>query len=226
MKVVQHQVFINRLACNILNLANKHIISLIPAYMPIHLIVEAIYHRDRHPEWHLLPHIDEVIFPLWGQLEVDLLESLHTKHCLHYHPLENVLHLGALGLNVFNHPGKFGWVMCFLLLMLISLVLSRSLVEHITGQFRCLILVTPCWIEASWLPTVLNMLVDILYCSPNVKKSCHGWFNGLHAQGSAITAFNLACSAMFVLQTGVLFLSISANGKSNSSVYDKNYQQC
>ena len=31
----------------------------------------------------------------------------------------------------------------------------------VTGQFRLPILVAPCWMEAPWLPTVLNMLAGI-----------------------------------------------------------------
>ena len=42
----------------------------------------------------------------------------------------------------------------------VPLALSKFLAEHNTSQFRLLILVTPCWIEAPCLPTVLNMLVD------------------------------------------------------------------
>ena len=42
-----------------------------------------------------------------------------------------------------------------------SVHLSKFLAEHVKGQLRCLILVAPCWMEAPWLPTVLNMLADI-----------------------------------------------------------------
>ena len=45
-------------------------------------------------------------------------------------------------------------------LALVPLVLSKFLVEHVSGQLRHLILVEPCWMEAPWLPTVLNMLAD------------------------------------------------------------------
>ena len=32
-----------------------------------------------------------------------------------------------------------------------------------------MILVTPCWMEAPWLPTVLNMLADFPWCCTIVK---------------------------------------------------------
>ena len=49
---------------------------------------------------------------------------------------------------------------------LVPLVLAKFWVEHIKGQLICLILVAPYWMEAPWLPTVLNMLAGIpLQCS-------------------------------------------------------------
>ena len=49
------------------------------------------------------------------------------------------------------------------------LVLSKFLAEHVTGQFRLLILVVPCWMAGLWLPTVLNMLEDIPQCCTVTK---------------------------------------------------------
>ena len=45
---------------------------------------------------------------------------------------------------------------------LVPLVLSRFLAEHVKGHLRLLILVAPCWNEAPWLPTFLNMLADLI----------------------------------------------------------------
>ena len=52
---------------------------------------------------------------------------------------------------------------------LVPLVLSKFLAEHVKGQLRHLLLVAPCWMEAPWLPTVLNMLADVLQWCPIVK---------------------------------------------------------
>ena len=54
-------------------------------------------------------------------------------------------------------------------LALVPLVLSKFLVEHLKGQLRHWILVVPCWMEAPWLPTVLNMLADVPQQCPIVK---------------------------------------------------------
>ena len=75
--------FLSRLACQILSLTDKHGITLLPAYIPIHLNVEADFlSRDRMlPEWHLLPQVAQAAFHLWGLPEVDLLASSHSTQC-------------------------------------------------------------------------------------------------------------------------------------------------
>ena len=110
------------------------------------------------PEWHLLP---QVAFCLWGLPEVDLLASSHSTQCQHYFTLETPLPLGALGLNAFSHPWTFQVSYVFPPLVMVPLVLSKFLAEHVNGELRHLILVAPCWMEAPWLPTVLNMMADV-----------------------------------------------------------------
>ena len=44
---------------------------------------------------------------------------------------------------------------------LVPLVLSRFLVEHVTGSLRLPIVVGPCLMEAHWPPTLLSMLEDV-----------------------------------------------------------------
>ena len=103
--------FLSRLACLILSLTDKHGITLIPAYIPTHLNVEASYlSRDGMLldwDWHLLHQVAQAAFHLWGHPEVDLLAFSHSTQCQHYYTLESPLPLGALGLNVFNHPWMF-----------------------------------------------------------------------------------------------------------------------
>ena len=52
---------------------------------------------------------------------------------------------------------------------LVPIALSKFLAEHVNSQLRHLILVVPCWMEALWLPTVLNMLADVPQQCPIVK---------------------------------------------------------
>ena len=142
--------FLSRLACQILCLTDKHGITLLPAYIPTHLNVEADYlFWDRlHLEWHLLPQVAQVAFHLWGLLEVDLLASSHSTQCQHYFTLEMPLPLGALRLNAFNHPWTFQVSHVFPPLPLAPLVLSKFLAEQVNSQLRHLILLAPCLMEA------------------------------------------------------------------------------
>ena len=163
--------FHSRLACQILSLTDKHGITLLPAYIPTHLNVEAIYLSWGQilPEWHLLPKVAQAAFHLRGLLEMDLLAFSYTTQCQHIYTLESPLPLGALGLNAFNHPWTFQVSNVFPSPILVPLVLSKFLVEHVKGQLRCLILVPLCLMEAPWHPTVLNMLTDISGQCPITK---------------------------------------------------------
>ena len=133
--------YLSRLASWILSLTEKQSIILIPASIPTHLNVEADYLSWGWllPGWPLLAHIAQATLHHWGQLEVDLLAYHITCWSM-----SALLHLGkyntsrALGLNAFNQPWMYQVSYDFP-----SLVLSKYLVEHVTGQFRLLILVAP-----------------------------------------------------------------------------------
>ena len=167
--IVSH--FLSRLACQILNLTNKHGITLLPAYIPTHLNVEADYLSQNWllQEWHLVPQVVQAAFCLWGLPGVDQLASSYSTQCQHYFTLETPLPLGALGWNAFSHPWTFQVSYVLPPLALVPLVLSKFLAEHVNSQLRHLILVAPCWMEAPWLPTVLNMLADVPQQCPIVK---------------------------------------------------------
>ena len=143
--------FLSRLACQILSLTDKHGITLIPVFIPAYLNMEANYlpWDQMLPEWHLLPQVAQAGFHLWGLPEVDLLESSLSIQCQHYYVFWNLHYLwGALGLNAFSHPWTFQVSYVFPS-ALVPLVLSKFLAEHVKGQLRHLILVAPCWMQAS-----------------------------------------------------------------------------
>ena len=92
-----------------------------------------------------------------------------------YQSVSLLLHLGkstTLELNTFNYPWTYQVSFTFPTSTLVPLILSKSLVEHVTGQFRLLILDALCWMEVSWLPTFLSMLEDIPH-----------WFNAVKDLG-------------------------------------------
>ena len=68
-------------------------------------------------------------------------------------------------------------------LALVPLVLSKFLADHVNGQLRWFILVAPCWMEAPWLPTVLNMLADVPQQCPIVKDLVMGVLVGQALRG-------------------------------------------
>ena len=92
-----------------------------------------------------------------------------------FHSMPALLHpgisttSGALGLNAFNHPWMLQVDYVFPPPALVPLVLSKFLAEHVKGQLRHLILLAQCWMEASWLPTVLNSLADVPQQCPIIK---------------------------------------------------------
>ena len=96
-----------------------------------------------------------------------MLASFHTTQCQQYYTLETPLPLGALGLNAFNHPWMFQVSYVFPPPALVPLVLSKFLSGHVKGKLTHLNMVAPCFMEAPWLPTVLNMLATFLSTVPS-----------------------------------------------------------
>ena len=70
---------------------------------------------------------------------------------------------GCLGVKCFQPPLDVSGELC------VSFSSSKFQTEHVTGQCRHLILLAPCWMEASWFAMDLNMLADIPYWVPIVK---------------------------------------------------------
>ena len=158
-------LFLSRLVCCILNLARRHGTTHVQAYILTHLNVEDNYLLQGRlvQECYLPSCVAQVMFQLSSQLELDLLTSPFTDQCQHYYTLGNPLPLGAaLGFNTFNHPWIYQVCCTLPPSVLVSLVLSISLVEYVTGQFKLLILVASCWMEAPWPTTVLNMLENVI----------------------------------------------------------------
>ena len=150
-------LFLLRLACHILNLINKHDIALMPSNIYIHLGVEATI--SLWVGW----------FPngTYFLTELRLGSSLGSTGGGSDGALVcqsvSVLHLRkfptswCLEAECFKPPWMYQ-VRCVSSSSFSTLVLSKFLAEHVTGQFRFLILMALCWMEASWFPTVLNML--------------------------------------------------------------------
>ena len=150
----------------------------------------------------------QAAFQLWDQPEVDLLASSLTYQCQLYYILKKTITPRSLELNAFNHLWKFHESYVYPLSALISLVLSKFLAEHVTNQFRLLILVASYWMEAPWFTTVLNILEDVLHWCPIVKDHVIDILVGQVLKGSAIATFNPLAAHRCVAQTRVGDISI------------------
>ena len=215
--------FLSRLACWILSLTNKHGITLLLVYIPTHLNVEANFLSwdQLLPEWHLLPQVAQAAFCLWGLPEVDLLSSSRSTQCQHYFTLETPLPLGAFGVNGFSHLWNFQVSYVFPPLALVPLVLSKFLAEHLKDQLRHLLLVAPCWMEAPWLPTVLNMLADVPWWCPVIKDLIMDVLVGQALKGLQYLHLTLWLLSNMCYTDRILFLSLSGSGGGNSNIYVK-----
>ena len=105
---------------------------------------------------------------------------------------------------------------------LVPLVLSKSLAEHVHGQLRHLTLVVPCWMEAPWLPTILNMLADVPCWCPIIKDlimdaSVGQVLKGLQYLHLTLWQLSNVCYA----DRGSLLQSVRQWGRGNLSIYIK-----
>ena len=163
--------FLSRLAYQVLSVTDKHSITLIPAYIPTYLNVES----DNMPcdqlflELLLLPHMAKVgfhfgVYQRWTCWlpPIQLNASIITPWKCHYL-------WGLWGCLPSTSLGKFLISYMFPPPALVPLVLCKFLTEHVKGQLRLLILMSPCWMEAPGLPIVDKMLADIPQHCPIIK---------------------------------------------------------
>ena len=150
-----------------------------------------------------------------------LLASSCTAQCQCYYILESPPPLGVLGLNDFKHPWTFQVSYVFPSPTLSPLVLSRFLVEHVKDQLRHLILLAPCWMEAAWLHTVLNMLADVLQECPIIKDLVMDVLVGHMLKGLPYLHLTIWLLTDVCYTDRVLFFSLLGSGGGNSSIYVK-----
>ena len=150
--------------CQILDLSDKHGITLIPVYIPIHPNVEAHYLSSEG--WFLSGTCFLTL------LRLHFITGVSQRWiCWHPNIPINVNSItpwrvywkvsGAPELSAFNHLWTYQVSYVFPPPASVSCVLSKFLVEHVIGQVRHLRLYAPCWMEAPWLFTVICMLEPI-----------------------------------------------------------------
>ena len=221
--------FLSRLACQILSLTDKHGITLLPAYIPTHLNVEADFLSwDRLLlECHLLPQVAQAVFCLWGLPEVDLLASFRSTQCQHYFTLETPLPVGALGLNAFSHPWNFQVSYVFPPPALVPLVLAKFLAEHVQPSTQTFASGGSMLDGGSLASHSSQHAGRHSLAVSHCKRSHRGCFSRPGTQGSAISAFNPLAAQQCVLcrqgfSSSVCQAVVGATQMSTSRVY----QQC
>ena len=133
-------LFLCRLVCYILNLAKKHGITLIPAYIPTHLSVEADYllWGRLAPEWHLFFLICLKWHFNFGVNQNGIVNMLMYQSMLALLYLGESTTSGSLGVKCFQ-PTLGTLDESYIFYSYITPpILSQFQVEHVTGQFRLL----------------------------------------------------------------------------------------
>ena len=190
-KVVQCLPFLSRLACWILSLTNKHGITLLPAYIPTHLNVEADFlSRDQLlPEWHLLPQVVQAAFPLWGfQRWTSCIFLFYSMPPLFH--FGNSTASGGLGVECLQPSLEFSGKLCVSSSSSgpsCSVQVSSRTCQQSTQTFAS----GGSMLDGSSLASHSSQHAG--RCSSVVshhKRSCCGCFGRPGTQGSAISAFN------------------------------------
>ena len=135
-----------------------------------------------------------------------------------YQSMSALLHLGKsttsqiLWVEHFQPPSTFQMSYLVPPPALVPLVLSMFLAKHVTSQFRILILVAPCWMEACSLSIVVNIPEDIphhcLILMNLIIDVSANWV----LKGLPLLDLTLGYPEMCAVQTRVLFLCQSVAG--------------
>ena len=176
---------LSRLVCHILNLADKHVITLITAYIPTNINVKADYLSWARlvQEWHLFLEQVKQHFALGstGGWSFCILMYILMSTVLHFGKSTSC---GSLGVECFQPSLEISGESC-----ISSFCISLPSPVHISGRTCHRSMQT--WYSHATLMDVgllasnspTDLLEDILHCCPVIKKSFHGFFSGPGDQG-------------------------------------------
>ena len=203
---------------------NKHGITLIPAYIPSDLNVEANYLSwdQIFPEWHLLPQLAPVAFHFWGG----------PADIFLFHSMPALLHLGISttfeGLGVeclqpsLDISGKL-WVAPSCISSSNSVQVSGGTCQRATQTFDS----GGNMLDWGSIASHSSQYVGRhSWAVSHHKRSHHGCFGRLGAQGSAISAFNPLAAQQCVLHRQRLSSSVCQAVVGGNLSTSKVYQQC
>ena len=190
--------FLSRLACQMLSLTDKHGITLLPAYIPTHLNVEADYMSwdQLLPEWHLLPQVAQAALGPSRGRPPGIFSFYSMPALFHF---GNSTASGGLGVECLQPSLEFSGKLC-----VSSSSSGPSSSVHVSAR-------TCQWSTQTFTSGGTMLDRDSLAshssqhagrCSLVVshhKRSCCGCFGWPGAQGSAISAFNPLAAQLCVL---------------------------
>ena len=153
------------LASKILIVSGRHTIVLRPTYLPglLNMEADALSRHKDSAEWMLTTSVARKLFLVLGYPVVDLFASARTKQVRQYFTTDRHDHR-ALGTDALHHKWEFrgSLLYAFPPPMLIPLVLARI------HQYKTvMIIVTPWWPHAPWLPELIRLSVRLLYRLPD-----------------------------------------------------------
>ena len=140
----------------ILALCRKWGIILRPAYLPgmANLAADALSRRQIVKEWHLSPVVVTRIFRRWGIPQVDAVASRQTAQLSTYFTLDR-RDRKAAAVDAFCQPWTARLMYAFPPPQLIPQVLAKVMRDRAE-----MILIAPCWEDATWFSKILSLLVD------------------------------------------------------------------
>ena len=146
---------LNALAKEILMFCRDHGIALSPAYLPgiANLGADALSRGTETREWFINPRVSERIFSRLGLPQIYLFASRRSVQVKTYFSLDRRDNHSA-GRNALNQSWTFKHMYAFPPPQIVPLILGRM--RECKGT---LILVTPFWSKAAWLPELLQMAV-------------------------------------------------------------------
>ena len=146
---------LNALTKEILIFCRDHGITLSPADLPgiANLGADALSRGTETRGWFINPRVSERIFSRLGLPQIDLFASRRSAQVKTYFSLDRRDN-HSTGTNALNQSWTFKHIYAFPLPQIIPLILGRM--RECKGT---LILVTPFWSRAAWLPELLQMAV-------------------------------------------------------------------
>lgn len=143
------------IAEEILNLAHRYQIQIIPKYLPgrYNGLADSLSRLKSHQEWHLSPHLQSIIFRKMGTPEIDLFATKRSTVVPRYVSEDHRDKMSEFT-NAFSKTWKYRLAWIFAPPALIPQVL-----QHLNHSHGLYIMIVPKWERAFWRPEIKKRAV-------------------------------------------------------------------